>query len=84
MGRGHVSGVLAAYAEGLRARLLAQGYTEGSAARLVHLMAHLSRWMDGVGLSPGELTPLVLEQFMAARRAEGYTRWHTSGRWCRC
>ena len=44
-GRGHVSGVLAEHADGFRAQLLAVGYTEASAARLVHLMAHLSRWL---------------------------------------
>ena len=78
MGRGHVTGVLAEHADGFRAWLLAEGYTEGSAARLVHLMAHLSRWMDGVGLSTGELTSPVIERFMAARRAEGYVGWRTT------
>jgi integrase/recombinase XerD len=78
MGRGHVMGVLAEHAEEFRAALLAQGYTEGSAARLVHLMAHLSRWMDGVGLGAGDLTVRLLEQFMSARRAEGYVGWRTT------
>ena len=78
MGRGHVTGVLAEHADGFRAWLLAEGYTEGSAARLVHLMAHLSRWMDAVGLSAGELTSPVIERFMAARRAEGYVGWRTA------
>lgn len=78
MGRGHVSGVLAEHADGFRARLLAEGYTEGSAARLVHLMAHLSRWMDGVGLSTGELTPPIVEQFVGARCSAGYAGWRTS------
>ena len=78
MGRGHVTGVLAEHAGGFRAWLLAEGYTEGSAARLVHLMAHLSRWMGGVGLSTGELTSPVMERFMVARRAEGYVGWRTA------
>lgn len=78
MGRGHVNGVLADYADGFRVQLLAHGYTEGSAARLVHLMAHLSRWMATVGLSAGELTPPVFEQFMGARRAEGHVGWRTT------
>jgi hypothetical protein len=78
VGRGHVSGVLAEHADGFRGWLLAQGYTEGSAARLVHLMAHLSRWMDVAGLGAGGLTPPVVERFMAARRAEGYVGWRTS------
>jgi site-specific recombinase XerD len=78
MGRGHVNGALAAQAEGFRAELLAQGYTEGSGARLVHLMAHLSRWMDDVGVSAAELVSPLIEQFAAARRAEGYAGWRTS------
>jgi site-specific recombinase XerD len=69
---------LAEHADGFRGWLLAQGYTEGSAARLVHLMAHLSRWMDVAGLGAGGLTPPVVERFMAARRAEGYVGWRTS------
>jgi hypothetical protein len=78
MGRGHVSGVLAAHAEGFRSRLLALGYTEGSAARLVHLMAHLSRWLDAAGLGAGELTRPLIERFVAARRAEGYVGWRST------
>jgi site-specific recombinase XerD len=75
---GRVTGVLAEHADGFRAELLAEGYTEGSAARLVHLMAHLSRWMDAVGLGAGQLTPPVIERFMAVRRAEGYVGWRTT------
>jgi site-specific recombinase XerD len=77
MGRGHVSGVLAEHADGFRAELLADGYTEGSAARLVHLMAHLSRWMEAVGVGVVGLTPPVLDRFMAVRRAAGYVGWLT-------
>jgi integrase/recombinase XerD len=77
MGRGHVTGVLAAHAEGFRGQLLARGYTEGSAARLVHLMAHVSRWMDSAGLSGSELTSEAIEWFTASRRAEGYVGWRT-------
>jgi integrase/recombinase XerD len=78
MGRGHVSGVLAAHAEGFRSQLLAKGYREGSAERLVHLMAHLSRWLDAAGLGAGELTRPLIERFVAARRAEGYVGWRST------
>src|SRR5437762_408897 len=77
MGRGHVKGALAGHAVGFRAQLLAEGYRDGSAARLVHLMAHLSRWMDYTGVMASDLTPTVIEQFVAVRRGEGYVGWRT-------
>jgi hypothetical protein len=46
-----VAGLLAPFAEGFRAELLGQGYTQGSAAYQVHLMAHLSRWLEAQGWS---------------------------------
>jgi integrase/recombinase XerD len=72
-GRGHVSGPLAAYAEGFRDDLLAAGYTWGSAAKQIHLMAHVSRWLDVHRLEPGDLVDVVVESFVEARRAQGYT-----------
>ncbi len=74
-GRGHVYGPLACYAEGFRQALLGQGYTEGSAARQVHLMAHVSRWLAGQDLEPADLGGCVVERFVAARRADGYTKY---------
>jgi site-specific recombinase XerD len=74
-----VQGSLSAYAEGFRQHLLDRGYTEGSAARLIHLMAHVSRWLDVAGLSPNELTSHRVAVFVASRRAEGYVGWR-SGR----
>jgi integrase/recombinase XerD len=71
-GRGHVAGPLARYAEGFREDLLGQGYTWGSAAHQVHLMAHLSRWLEAQGLEPAALDERVTGQFLAARRADGY------------
>jgi site-specific recombinase XerD len=38
-------------------------------------MAHANRWLASRGLLVGELTPARVEEFLAARRAEGYTRW---------
>jgi len=73
-GRGHVGGSLAAYGEDFRRALLDRGYTWGSAAHQVHLMAHLSRWLDANAVDAGALTPAVAERFLQARRAEGYTR----------
>ena len=39
-------GPLAPYAEGFREELLGQGYSWGSAAHQIHLMAHVSRWLE--------------------------------------
>ena len=71
-GRGHVRGPLACYAEGFREDLLGQGYTQGSAAHQIHLMAHVSRWLEASGLEPADLDDSVTRQFVAARRAGGY------------
>ncbi len=71
-GRGHVRGPLAPYAERFRDHLLGQGYSWGSAAHQVHLMAHLSRWLEARGLGPEALDEHLTGQFLAARRAGGY------------
>ena len=71
-GRGHVAGPLALYAEGFREDLFGQGYSWGSAAHQVHLMAHLSRWLEAQGLVSAALDECVTGQFLAARRADGY------------
>jgi integrase/recombinase XerD len=71
-GRGHVKGPLAPYAEGFRENLLGQGYTWGSVAHQIHLMAHVSRWLEVRGLGPAALDEHLTGQFLAARRANGY------------
>jgi site-specific recombinase XerD len=63
---------LAPYAEGFREDLLGQGYSWGSAAHQIHLMAHLSRWLEVRGLGPAALDEHLTRQFLAARRADGY------------
>jgi integrase/recombinase XerD len=67
-----VAGLLAPFAEGFRAELPGQGYKQGSAAHQIHLMAHLSRWLEAQGLEPAALDERVASQFAAARRADGY------------
>ena len=73
-GIGHVVGTLGAYGEDFREWLLERGYTWESAAHQVHLMAHLSRWLDANAVEPAALTLAVAERFLEFRRAEGYTR----------
>jgi integrase/recombinase XerD len=67
-----VTGPLAMYADGFRADLAAQGYAVEPANRNLRTMAHVSRWMDGQGLSAGQLSVARLEEFLEARRREGY------------
>lgn len=67
-----MAGLLAPYGEGFRAELLGQGYTQGSAAHQIQLMAHLSRWLEAQRLEPAALDERVAGQFAAARRADGY------------
>lgn len=73
--RVRVTGPLAACAGGFTEELLGRGYAPSSAAHQVQVLAHLSRWAQGGGLDAGELTAARVEEFLEARRAQGYTRW---------
>jgi len=68
-----VTGPLEPFAKGFRAELAEQGYRPWSAKHQLYLVAHLSRWLAGQGLEAGQLVPERAEQFLAARRAAGYT-----------
>src|SRR5260370_42428148 len=70
--RVRVTGPLAMFADGFRADLAARGYAGESADRNLRTLAHVSRWMDGRGLVAGQLTDARLEEFLEARRREGY------------
>lgn len=71
--RVRISGPLVPYRDGFAEEVAGQGYTTGSAQHQVGLMAHLSRWLESQGLGTGDLTPVRVEEFLALRRAEGYT-----------
>src|SRR5512132_8255 len=73
--RVRVTGPLASHAAGFRRELARQGYTPHSASNQLQLMAHTSRWLAGRGLGVDELDPARVEEFLAHRRAEGYTLW---------
>src|SRR5438067_4640145 len=73
-GRGHVGGVLGPHGEGFRAKLLSSGYTWGSAAHQLHLMAHFSRWLGEHGVAPAQVDDGVVTSFLDARRSEGYVK----------
>jgi site-specific recombinase XerD len=70
-------GPLLKFKEGFAEELHRRGYRHFSAANQLQVMSHLSRWMEGKGLGPGDLTLPVAEEFLAARRAAGYTHYLT-------
>lgn len=74
-GRGHVSGPLGEYGEGFREWLLGRGYTWGSAAHQVRVMAFASRWLQGRGLGSQDVGPAVAARWAADRRAQGYVSY---------
>jgi integrase/recombinase XerD len=72
-----VRGPLEPYAAGFAAQLLAQGYSRTSAAQHVCFIAHLDRWMSAEGIGPDGLSGLVIERYLAARRAAGYRQYRS-------
>ena len=80
-----VSGPLAPLAAGFRSKLNDAGYTAGTSARHMQLMAHLSRWLDASGLSAADLSGQLLEEYVVTRRAPRATGGCThSARWSPC
>jgi integrase/recombinase XerD len=73
--RVRVTGPLASLAEGFAAELAKQGYRPNAAANQLQLLAHLGRWLATKGLDATTLTTSVLNEFLAARRSQGYTLW---------
>jgi integrase/recombinase XerD len=73
----HMTGPLAPYARGLAGELARLGFTEMSARAQLGLAAHLSRWLAGADLGTPALTASVVEAYLAARRAAGYTAYLT-------
>lgn len=76
-GEVRVAGPLAPLAAGFKSALIDAGYR--SWRRHLHLMAHLSRWLEGRGLSAADLGGELAGGYLAARRAAGYN-WLCSHR----
>jgi len=72
-----VTGPLAPLAAGFKSGLIDAGYR--SWRPHLHLMAHLSRWLEGQGLSAADLSEERAGEYLAARRAAGYN-WLCSQR----
>jgi site-specific recombinase XerD len=66
-----VTGPLARYAAGFTAELAAQGYGEASIDLHLRLVADLSVWLSGQGLSVEQLSPEVADRFVLAMRPTG-------------
>jgi site-specific recombinase XerD len=63
---------LAALKDGFVAWLTGLGYVSTGLTGQRALFDHLDRWLDATGRGLGDLTPVTLEQFLQARRAEGH------------
>ena len=75
--RVRVVGPLEPYAAGFAAELARLGYTLFSARGQLGLIAHLSRWLAGAGLDAAALSPAVVDRFLVAGRAAGYTAYRS-------
>jgi integrase/recombinase XerD len=64
---------LGCYAAEFRVELLAAGYTPLSAVTQLRLMVHVSRWLAARGLAAVDLSSERVEEYLAGRRAAGYT-----------
>jgi integrase/recombinase XerD len=70
--RVQVTGPLAGVAAGFQRSLAEQGYSLYSANAQLLLMAHVSRWLAGRMLDGVDLTEARAQEFLRARRADGY------------
>ncbi len=70
-----VRGPLTDLVDGFWSELLERRYAPLSARNLLHLAAHLSRWLEEKRLTLGDLTEQRVDEFMARRRREGYANF---------
>jgi site-specific recombinase XerD len=70
--RVRVTGPLVPYVDGFWAELAGAGYTAWSVEAQLRLLAHVSRWLAVQGLDAADLTSEAVEEFLRARRGEGY------------
>ena len=65
-----MSGPLVVYEPAVQMAMTQAGYAPSSVAEATAAMRRLSSWMRGRGLAATELSPLVVEEFLAARRQQ--------------
>ena len=71
--RARIAGPLVVYRAGFVKELEGLNYKSNVVCDQLHLLAHVSRWLDRQGVDVGDLTSECAEAFLAARRAEDYT-----------
>lgn len=72
-------GPLAPWAPGMAERLTSLGYTPRVMERHLHLAGGLSKFLHGRGLTAGDLSPELIEQFVRALRAKNRS-WRPTAR----
>src|SRR3954462_215860 len=70
-GRVLITGPLARFADGFSRELERLGYSPSTIEAQLHLMAHLSGWLDDRGLDAEQLTGARVEEFLVYQRACG-------------
>lgn len=74
-----MSGPLAVWTSGMAERLEALGYTPRMVQRHLQLVGGLSRFLQRRGVAAGDLSPVVIEQFVSAVRARN-TSWRPTSK----
>lgn len=79
-----VSGPLTGFVEAYEKELKARGYTPRSAVGQLRQVGRLSNWLEGEGLTAGELSRDRVEEFLAFQRSTGRSRsqWSRRGLMC--
>lgn len=67
-----VAGPLAPFAEGFATVLAGRGYKPLTIQGQLRLMEHTSRWLEANDVNAKDLSERRVEEFLGARRAEGY------------
>jgi integrase/recombinase XerD len=71
--RVRLSGPLEPFAAGFDAELARLGYTPAGTRRKLEAVAHLSHWLAERGMTAGDIGAKTIGEFVAARRAAGYS-----------
>jgi site-specific recombinase XerD len=75
--RSFVRGPLEPYVEGFAAKLHRQGYTRNSAEQHICFIAQLDRWLLAESLELSGLSGVVVDRYLAERRAAGYVEYRS-------
>src|SRR5713226_9064355 len=71
--RVRLSGPLEPFIAGFDAELARLGYTPAGTRRKLEAVAHLSHWLAERGMTAGNIEAKAIGEFVAARRAAGYS-----------